>query len=144
MNASPPPPEEQPQPEAAQAAPETPPAASGELSKDAKMWGMLCHLSALAGFIGIPFGNILGPLILWLIKKDEMAFVDNQGKEALNFQISIVIYGLVIIPTICFPPLLILLALGIAITNIVFIVMASIAANKGQAYQYPCCIRFIK
>ncbi len=120
------------------------PAPVGDVSKDDKMWGLFCHLAALAGFIGVPFGNILGPLIIWLIKKDEIAFVNDQGKESLNFQISIVIYGLVLIPTICFPPLLILLALALSIANIVFIIIASITANKGQAYRYPCCIRLVK
>ena len=55
---------------------------------------MLCHLSSLAGSV-IPFGNIVGPLVVWLIKKDEYAFVDDQGKESLNFQISITIYTVV-------------------------------------------------
>ncbi len=118
--------------------------ASGELSKDAKMWGMFCHLGALSGYIGVPFGHILGPLILWLIKKDEIPFVNDQGKEALNFQISITIYGLAILPTMCFPPLAILLVLALSITTIVFIVIASIAANKGEAYRYPLCIRLVK
>lgn len=132
-----------PEPTAPQA--ETPqPESSTELSKDAKMWGMLCHLAAFAGYIGIPFGQILGPLILWLIKKDESPFIDDQGKESLNFQISITIYGLALLPTMCFPPLLILLALALSIASVVFIIIASITANKGETYRYPCCIRLVK
>ena len=57
------------------------------LSKDEKTWAMLCHLSAVAGFV-IPFGSILGPLVVWLIKKDEMPIVDLHGKKSLNFQIE--------------------------------------------------------
>ena len=64
-------------------------------SSDERMWGMLCHLSTFAGYL-VPFGNISGPLIVWLVKKDEYAFVDDQGKESLNFQISITIYSLVV------------------------------------------------
>jgi len=56
-------------------------------TKDDRTWAMLCHLSGLAGYV-VPFGNIFGPLIIWLIKRDQSWFVDDQGKEALNFQIS--------------------------------------------------------
>jgi hypothetical protein len=59
-------------------------------------WAMGCHLAALALYIGIPFGNIFGPLIIWLIKKDEIPLVDEQGKESLNFQISLILYGVAI------------------------------------------------
>src|SRR5579885_1600590 len=61
---------------------------------DVRMWGMLCHLSALSAYF-TGFGGILGPLIVWLVKKDEIPFVDDQGKESLNFQISMLIYHLV-------------------------------------------------
>ena len=58
-------------------------------------WGMACHLAGLTKYIGIPFGNIAGPLIIWLIKKNASPFVDDNGKESLNFQISLTIYGIV-------------------------------------------------
>ena len=58
---------------------------SVEQDKDAKKWAMFTHLSALVGFIGVPFGTILGPLILWLMKKDDFDYVNQQGREALNF-----------------------------------------------------------
>src|SRR3954467_5501803 len=57
-----------------------------ETNPDAKMWGMLAHLSSLAGLV-IPFGNFIGPLVVWLMKKDQQPFVNDQGKESLNFQI---------------------------------------------------------
>ena len=56
---------------------------------------MLCHLSAFAGFTGIPFGTILGLLVIWLLKREESPFIDTHGKEALNFQISVIIYGII-------------------------------------------------
>jgi uncharacterized Tic20 family protein len=74
------------QPTAALHRPPTPPPSP---ESQARMWNMLCHLSALAGFIGIPFGNILGPLIVWQIKKNEFPSVDVHGKAALNFQITV-------------------------------------------------------
>ena len=108
-----------------------------------KTFGMLSHLTALALFIGIPFGNILGPLVIWLIKKDELPFVDDQGKESLNFQISMLIYGagagilsLILIGI----PLLI----AIGVFDIVVVIMAAVQANSGIRYRYPLCIRFIK
>jgi uncharacterized Tic20 family protein len=115
----------------------------GDISKDAKMWAMFCHLAALAMFTSIPFANVLGPLILWLIKKDDFKFVNDQGKEALNFQISVAIYALICIP-LFFIFIGVFLFFALAIFNIVMIIIASIEANKGEAYRYPLCIRLIK
>ena len=112
-------------------------------SKDERMWGMFCHLAALAGFIGIPFGHILGPLIVWLVKREEYPFVADQGKEALNFQISLSIYGLICIP-LMFVVIGILLLIALVIAALVFIVIAAIKANEGTPYRYPLTIRFIK
>lgn len=114
-----------------------------EEEKKARLWGMLCHLTALSILIGLPFGNILGPLVIWLIKRNEIPFVDEQGKESLNFQISIMIYALV-------AALLILLIVGIflliglAVFSTVMVIIASIKANDGESYRYPVTIRFIK
>jgi len=110
-------------------------------NKDEKMWAMLCHLSALAGFI-IPFGNVIAPLVIWILKKDEFPHVDDQGKEALNFQISMTIYFIV-------GAILILVAIGIVILPIlgifwlIMIVIASIKANDGEKYRYPFTIRLV-
>src|ERR1035438_7123864 len=82
-----PPPIEPPPPVTPVSSPPPPPASP---ESQARMWNMLCHLSALAGFV-IPFGNILGPLIIWQIKKNEFPSVDIHGKAALNFQITVII-----------------------------------------------------
>jgi len=63
--------------------------------KEAYMWGMLCHLAAFAAYLGIPFGHIIGPVMVWLIKRNDYPFVDECGREALNFNISMTIYGIV-------------------------------------------------
>ena len=111
-------------------------------SSDERMWGMLCHLSTFAGYL-VPFGNILGPLVVWLVKKDEYAFVDDQGKEALNFQISITIYsvvsGILILALIGIP-----LLIAVIIFSVVMTVIAAIKANGGEYYRYPLTIRFVK
>lgn len=105
-------------------------------------WGMTCHLISLAGYI-IPFGSIIGPLVIWMMKKQEMPFVDDQGKEALNFNISIAIYAI-----IC--SVLILVAVGaillpiVIIFHLVMTIIASIKASGGVAYRYPATIRLVK
>jgi hypothetical protein len=106
------------------------------------MWAMIAHLSALSGFV-IPFGNILGPLIVWLVKKEEMSFVDDQGKEALNFNISITIYGIIsAILTVVLIGFVMLLIL--AVVWLVLAIMAGIKANEGTAYRYPLTLRLVK
>lgn len=110
--------------------------------KDERMWGMLCHLSALSGLI-IPFGNLIGPLVVYSLKKDEYTFVADQGKESLNFQISILIYLMI-------SGIAVLLLVGIffllfvPFIAIVLTVLAGVRANDGEYYRYPFCIRFIK
>ncbi|MEM6424628.1 MAG: DUF4870 domain-containing protein [Cyanobacteria bacterium P01_D01_bin.128] len=113
-----------------------------EQNQEARNWGMIAHLSSLVGFI-IPFGNIIGPLIVWLVKKDEMPFVDEQGKESLNFQISVFIYAVISgILTLVVIGLLMLLALGIF--WLVFAIIAGIKAGQGESYRYPLTIRLLK
>jgi hypothetical protein len=112
-------------------------------SDEERTMGMLCHLLALAGFIGIPFGNILGPLIIWMIKREEMPFVDDQGKESLNFQITLPIAALVSAALTCVFIGFVLLPV-VAIAGLVFVIIAGIRANKGELYRYPVNIRFIK
>jgi uncharacterized Tic20 family protein len=105
--------------------------------------GMLCHLLSLTQLIGVPLGNILGPLIVWLVKRDEDPFADQCGKESLNFQISMTIYNVI-------AGILILLFVGLfiipvlMILNIVYTIIAAIKASEGTSYTYPFTIRFIK
>jgi uncharacterized Tic20 family protein len=107
-----------------------------EVSKDARMWGMLCHLLGL-------FTSFVGPLIIWLLKKEEDPFIDNQGKEALNFQITVAIAWVVsaILTFICIGALL---GAAVGIVDLIFCIIATIKANGGEAYRYPVSIRFIK
>jgi len=116
-----------------------------ELNKDARMWAMFCHLSALSGFLPIvpAVGAIIGPLIIWQVKKNEFAFVDEQGKEAVNFQISMLIYAAVA-ALLIFACVGAVLLPAVIVVDIVFLVIAAIKANKGEHYRYPLCIRFIK
>ena len=114
-----------------------------EEDKQARIWGMLCHLTALLGMIGIPFGHIFGPLIIWLVKKNAYPFVNEQGRESLNFQLSMTIYAiaaaLLIFVKIGMP--LLLLVAGI---NFILVIIASIRAFNGETYTYPLAMRLIK
>lgn len=112
-------------------------------AKQENTWGMLCHLTALAGFIGIPLGNIIGPLVIWLIKRHEYPFVEEQGKESLNFQISMTIYGLIAsLLILVFIGIFLLIALVIA--DVVFVIIASVKTSNREVYRYPLTIRFLK
>lgn len=112
------------------------------LSETERNWAMLCHLSAFAGFF-FPFGAILGPLICWLSKRDESAWVNLNGKSSMNFQLSILLYMVLSIPLcfiiIGFPILFMLLTL-----KVICITIASIKASKGELFRYPITIPFIQ
>lgn len=112
------------------------------VDKDAKKWGMLCHLSALLGVVLVTFGHILGPLLVWLLKKDDHHFIDEQGKESLNFQISITIYCILAVPLTWILIGYILLTI-LVVADVILIIVASVEAGKGRGYRYPLTIRFI-
>ena len=118
------------------------PSAEGK-NKNEQTMGMLCHLTALSKYLAIPFGNIIGPLIVWTIKREEMPFVESQGKESLNFQISMTIY-MAIAGILCFVLIGIPILIGLAIFDVIFVVLASIETANGKPYRYPLCIRFIQ
>jgi uncharacterized Tic20 family protein len=118
-------------------------ASSSEISKDARTWAMFCHLGGLAALIQIPFAGIIAPLVIWLLKKDEDPFINENGKEAVNFQITIAI--MVAISFVLFLVFIgILTLIATAIYNLVFIIIAAIKTNEGQHYRYPFAFRFIK
>ena len=119
------------------------------LNKDTRMWAMFCHLAGLAGFvIPVVISGIIGPLIVWLIKREEHPFIDEQGKEAVNFQISMSLYtviGVFACIVTCVGVFLIPFFLPVIyIINLVFLLIAAVKANNGEYYRYPICIRFIK
>jgi uncharacterized Tic20 family protein len=147
-------------PESPNAAPPPPPysqptdAGIAGYSAEERQWAMFAHLSALAGGLltagwAGSIGCFIGPLIIWLAKKDTMAFVDDQGKEALNFNITV---GLVFL--VLFVLTLVTLGIGILLTGpimlivglawLVLSIIAGIKANEGKAYRYPFTLRLIK
>ena len=113
-----------------------------EQEKQARTWGMLCHLSALVALLGIPFGNILGPLVVWLVKRNDDIFIDEQGKESLNFQISMTIY-FALAGVLALILVGIVIMVGLIIANVILVVLASIKTSNGESYRYPLTIKFI-
>ena len=110
--------------------------------QDEKLWSTLIHLSPLlASFIGLPF---LGPLIGYLVLRDRGPFIRWHTAQALNFQLTVLIAYLVsgVLVLVFFIGLLLLAAVWIA--SIVFMIMAAIAANRGEYYQYPWTITFVR
>jgi len=117
-----------------------------ETNKDARTWAMFCHLAGLGWLIFwlIPvIGGVICPLILWQIKKNEYSFVDEQGKEAVNFQISMLLYWIVAM-LLCFACIGAALVPIVLVVDIVLAIVASIKVGEGHSYRYPFCIRFIK
>lgn len=104
-----------------------------------RTYAMFTHLSIVAAHI-VP---IVPTLILWLVKRDQSPFIDDHGKEALNFQISIVLYMVLgaLLSVVCIGIPVILAAYGLAIVGTI---LAAVAANRGEYYRYPACIRLIR
>ena len=113
-----------------------------EQDPNARKWASLCHIVALSGLIGNGVGFVLGPLVVWLIKKDEFPFVEEQGKEAINFQITMIIAAVIsLILTMVVIGLFLMIAVGIVM--VVFPIIAAVRTSKGEHYKYPFTIRFL-
>jgi uncharacterized protein len=112
-------------------------------SRDVRTWNVLCHATALAGFFVPWAGHILGPLIVWLAKRSDSPEIDENGKESLNFQISMLIYN-VIAGVLCLVLIGFILLAILHILNLVLVIVASIQASEGKLYRYPMTIRLIK
>ena len=121
----------------------TPPPLAAPALTNVRTWNAFCHASALLGvFLHFP-GHVLAPLIVWLAKRDESPEIDAHGKEALNFQISMLIYN-VVAAVFCLVLIGFLLLPILWVLNAVFVIIASIQASDGKFYRYPMTIRFIQ
>lgn len=110
---------------------------------------MWCHMSALAGLV-VPFGNLIAPLIIWQMKRNEFPSVEEHGKESLNFQLSVLIYFLgggvlaAIGMVFCIGWILVPVLIALHFGALVLAVIAGIKANDGILYRYPLNLRLIK
>jgi len=111
-------------------------------SKDERTWAMLCHFSTYIGFL-FPFGNIIVPLIIWLSKREDLPLVEDQGREVLNFQISMTIY-FIISGILCIILIGIPILIGLIIFDFIITIVAAISANDGKYYRYPINLKLIK
>ena len=111
-------------------------------SKTERSWAMFCHLAAFAGYV-FPMGQIILPLVVYLIKREEFSLVEDQGKESLNFQISVTLYvvaALLLSIAVIGIPLLV----ALLIFHFIAVIIATVRANNGERYRYPLTIRFLK
>ncbi len=105
-------------------------------SQDDKTLGMVMHILCLVGF------PIIGPLIIWLMKKDQSPYLDAQGRELLNFQISYFIYAMISVVLIAvLIGIVLIFAVGIA--SLVFTIIGLVKAADGKVYRFPLCIRML-
>ena len=111
-------------------------------TSEERTMAMVAHLAAFAGHL-FPFAHIIAPLIVWVIKRDSSRFVDDQGKESVNAQITATIYA-----AICVPLCLVLVGfvglIVLYLANVVLVIMAAMAAYEGRAYRYPLILRLVK
>jgi len=130
----------------------TPPLLPDELDDDLppgfpstseRNWAVFCHLGGFAVYL-LPFalGNVVVPLVLWMMKRHDSAFVDGHGREALNFQISVTLYGIAI-GLLAWVLIGFLLIVPLAVFQFVLMVIASVRASQGEPYRYPLTIRLI-
>ncbi len=115
---------------------------SERLSKDEKNWAVFCHLGGLFGYI-FPPANIIAPLVIWLMYRDEFSLVNDQGKEAVNFQISLTIY-LIASAILIFLVIGLFLIIGLFAFSIIITIIAAVRSSEGVHFRYPLTIRFIQ
>ena len=128
----------------------------GEISSGDRNMAMLCHLISFVGIV-LPFGNILGPLVVWLTQREKSSFVDEHGKESINFQLSLIVYSFVGVVVLIVSAILVIVFIGIFmliivalvalaffVFSFVVVILAAIRASNGEMYRYPLSIRFLK
>lgn len=113
-------------------------------SRTERQWAMGCHLIGLCGVVvPIPAAGLIATLVLWLIKREDGVFIDMHGKEALNFQISLIIYFAICI-FLTMLAIGVLLLIPLVLFAFISIIVAGVKASEGSEFSYPACIRFIK
>lgn len=115
---------------------------STSTSSNVRTWCVLAHATALVGFLVPVAGHIVGPLIVWLAKRQDSPEIDAHGKESMNFQISMLIWN-AIAAILCLIVIGIPLLILLHFLNIIFVIVASIRASEGKLYPYPLAIRLI-
>ncbi|OXS14101.1 orotate phosphoribosyltransferase [Zobellella denitrificans] len=108
---------------------------------DERNWAMFCHLSVFAGLL-FPFGNVIAPLVLWLLKRRESAFVDFHGKEVLNFQITLLL-GFAVCWVLTLVIIGLVLMVVLALAALVLTIIGLVRASRGECWRYPLSLRLV-
>ena len=123
---------------------------TGEVDKQERKWAMFCHLSGLAGLSPLlpGIGSVVAPLIIWQLKADEFPYVAEQGRRAVNFQLSMLLY-VTIGTIICLASIIGVFLIPVVfcvfgIVDVILVLNAAVKANRGRHYRYPITIRFFK
>jgi uncharacterized Tic20 family protein len=123
---------------------------TGEIDKKERKWAMFCHLAGLAGLSPLlpAIGSAVAPLIIWQLKADEFPYVAEQGRRAVNFQLSMLLY-VTIGTIICLISLVGVFLIPVVfcvfgLIDVIFVLIAAVKANMGRHYRYPFTIRFFK
>ena len=114
-----------------------------DIDANERNWGMACHISALAFLAIWGVGQIIGPLVIWLFRKEKLPFVADQGKESLNFQITMTIIGAAAYLIGTFGKGDNWPWLAVALIDLVAIVYAAVQASKGVMYRYPFSLKLV-
>ncbi len=117
--------------------------APSEVPQEARKWAMICHLASLAGLLGNGIGFVLGPLAVWLIKRDEHPYVDQQGKESLNFQLTMFL-ALLASAVLCLVVIGFLLLPVVFLLMVIFPIVGAVRTNRGENFRYPLSLRMIR
>ena len=118
-----------------------PPSPRSDVSDEERTWGVLAHAGGFAG-LAVPFGNVVAPLVVWLAKKDESRFVDENGVRALNFQVT---WSIILLVT----ALSVLIAVGVVLFPLALLawliltVLGTVKASEGEVYDYPLTVQFV-
>lgn len=115
---------------------------TAEPGPDERQWAMLCHLSAMLLYAGL-VGGIVVPLVIWLLKREGRPFVDDQGRETVNFQITIVL-GLCLAFPLCFFIIGIPIVVGLMLYHFIATIVAAVRSSEGVRYRYPFALRLIR
>jgi uncharacterized protein len=123
---------------------------TGEIEKKARIWAMFGHLAGLVGLSPVlPFiGGVVTPLVIWQLKGDELPFVAEQGRRAVNFQLSMLLY-VTIAAIVCFVSLVAIRLIPVifcvaGLVDLILVLNGAVKAHRGQHYRYPLTIRFFR
>jgi uncharacterized Tic20 family protein len=123
---------------------------TGEVDKQERKWAMFCHLSGLAGLSPLlpGIGSVVAPLVIWQLKADEFPYVAEQGRRAVNFQLSVLLY-VTIGTIICLASIIGVFLIPVVfcvfgLVDVILVLNAAVKANRGRHYRYPLTIRFFK